>query len=430
MQETQIIIDYILILSFLTLYGTVTWSLIRYSIRESYRYWAVGWVIYSFGALCVIWFPAEGLNLLDAITLAGMYVGSTLIYDGSCGKRITRKRISIYLIGIVLLTVFVVVGIFLNLPYYLVFVPLGFHIAYVCLHSAKIAYEIQEPIGQPKVWMIGGLTTWGLTWLMFPVVAFIPETYSVFLIAQAISVVVTGASMLTLFMRTVTRDLKKQHQVTQITSGLVQHDIRNYIQVARLALDLIENPSIVNDHWIDVASNSLDDARNFVDEMRDVTATLTRFKPNLEAQNLLTIINSAKNRVIQEYSLTSEQFKIQICEDITIFTCRLSKELFWNIFDNAFKHGSDSLNVVEIQSDSSKIKLEISDRGGGVSEKIKRFLNNTDSLSESVAPGVGLGLVLIQGLALLCSVQLHVDDVIEESAIVGTKYTLIFRTTN
>ncbi len=280
------------------------------------------------------------------------------------------------------------------------------------------------------MWLIGGLFTWGISWLIFPAVAFIPEVYSVFLIAQSISVVVTGASMLTLFMRTVTRDLKKQHHVTQITSGLVQHDIRNYIQVAKLALDLIENPSLVNDHWIDVASDSLDDAGKFVDEMRDVTATLTRFKQKLEAQNLLTIINSAKNRVIQEYSLTSEQFKMQISEDITIFTCRLSKELFWNIFDNAFKHGSDKLNVVKIQSDSSQIKLEISDRGGGVSEEIKKFLNNTDSLAESVAPGLGLGLVLIHGLALLCRVQLHVDDVIEESAIVGTKYTLIFRTAN
>lgn len=430
MQESQIVIDLILILSFLTLYGTVTWSLIRYSTRESYRYWAVGWVIYSFGALCVLLFPSEGLNPLDALTLAAMYVGATLISDGSHSKRLTRKRISIYLIGIIILTGFVAVGIFLNLPFYIVFSLPGFHIAYVCMHSAKTVYDIQEPIGQPKMWLIGGLFTWGISWLIFPAVAFIPEVYSVFLIAQSISVVVTGASMLTLFMRTVTRDLKKQHHVTQITSGLVQHDIRNYIQVAKLALDLIENPSLVNDHWIDVASDSLDDAGKFVDEMRDVTATLTRFKQKLEAQNLLTIINSAKNRVIQEYSLTSEQFKMQISEDITIFTCRLSKELFWNIFDNAFKHGSDKLNVVKIQSDSSQIKLEISDRGGGVSEEIKKFLNNTDSLAESVAPGLGLGLVLIHGLALLCRVQLHVDDVIEESAIVGTKYTLIFRTAN
>ena len=430
MQEIQIVIDYILILSLITLYGTVTWSLIRYSTRESYRYWAVGWVIYSLGSLCALLSPSDGLILFDAFTLAGMYVGSTLILDGSRSRRLTRKRISIYLIGIVMLTGFVIVGIFLNLPFYLVFAFLGFHIAYVCLLSAKIVYEVQEPLGQPKIWLIGGLTTWGLTWLIFPAVAFIPEIYSLFLIAQAISVVVTGASMLTLFMRTVTRDLQKQHQVTQITSGLVQHDIRNYIQVARLALDLTESNGLVNDHWINIASESLDDARRFVDEMRDITATLTRFKPKLEAQNLLTIINSVKDRVIQEYSLTSEQIKIQISEDITIHTCSLSKELFWNIFDNAFKHGSESLNVVEIQSDSSQAKLEISDWGGGVSEEIKMFLNNSDSLSESVAPGLGLGLVLIHGLALMCRVQLHVDDVIEESTIVGTKYTLIFRTAN
>ncbi len=147
MQESQIVIDLILILSFLTLYGTVTWSLIRYSTRESYRYWAVGWVIYSFGALCVLLFPSEGLNPLDALTLAAMYVGATLISDGSHSKRLTRKRISIYLIGIIILTGFVAVGIFLNLPFYIVFSLPGFHIAYVCMHSAKTVYDIQEPIG-------------------------------------------------------------------------------------------------------------------------------------------------------------------------------------------------------------------------------------------------------------------------------------------
>jgi len=430
MQETQIVIDYILILAFLTLYGTVTWSLLRYSTRESYRYWAIGWVIYSSGALLAVLNPSEGLIIFDALTLSTMYLGSTLILDGSRSRKLTRKRASIYLIGIMMLTGFVLVGIFLNLPFYLVFAPLGFHIAYVCLLSAKSAYEIQEPIGQPKYWLIFGLTTWGSSWLIFPAVGFISEIYSVFLIVQAVGVVVSGASLLTLFMRTVTRDLEKHHQVTQIMSGLVQHDIRNYIQVARLALDLTESPGLVNNHWIDVASDSLDDARKFVEEMREVTATLTRFKPEPKAMNLLTLVNSVKDRVIQEYSLTSEQIKIQISEDSTIITCRLSQELLWNICDNAFKHSSDTLNIVEIKSSGSQTKLEITDRGGGVSEEIKMFLNNTDSFSETVAPGLGLGLVIIHGLALMCKTQLYVDDIIEESEIVGTRFLLSFTSSN
>jgi len=430
MQETQIVMDYIMLVAFATLYGTVTWSLIRYSTRERYRYWAIGWVIYSLAGLSGVLSPSEGLILFDAITLAGLYVGATLIIDGSRGKRLTKKRILIYLSGVIIITGFVVVGIFLNLPFYFIFALLGFHIAYVCILSAKIVYEIQEPLGQPKIWLIGGLTTCGLSWLIFPAVAVIPEIFSGFLIVQATSVIVTGASMVTLFMRTVTRDLEKQHQVTQITSGLVQHDIRNYIQVARLALDLTENQDLVNDHWIDVASDSLDDARKFVDEMREVTATMTRLEPKHEAQNLLAIMSSVEDRVIMEYSLTHEQIRLQISENTNILTCRLTKELLWNIFDNAFKHGSDRLNVVEIKSNSSQTKIEISDRGGGVSEEIKKFLNNSDSLSESVAPGLGLGLVLIHGLALMCKAKLYVDDVIEESTIVGTKYTLSFRTAN
>ena len=153
--------------------------------------------------------------------------------------------------------------------------------------------------------------------------------------------------MLTLFMRTVTRDLERQYQVTQIMSSIVQHDIRNYIQVARLALDLTDNVEFMNGHWINVASDSLNEAKEFVDDMRDVAARLTRFEPSPQPQRFLTFVNSIKDRVVQEYSLSSEQVHVKIGEDTIISTCRLSKELLWNIFDNAFKHSSDVLYIEE-----------------------------------------------------------------------------------
>jgi len=106
MQEIQFVLDYILILAFITLYGTVTWSLIRYSTRESYRYWAVGWVVYTVGALQGVFMPSEGLVLTDAFSLVVMFIGSTIILDGSKGKKLTMRRAPVYLVGSIILVAY------------------------------------------------------------------------------------------------------------------------------------------------------------------------------------------------------------------------------------------------------------------------------------------------------------------------------------
>lgn len=427
MQELHLVLDSVMLVAFVTLYGTVTWSLIRYSTREMYRYWAIGWVIYSMGALVGVVLSTSILAITDIFSLSAMYIGATLIHDGTRGKKLGRKRAAIYIVGVILFFVVLIVGLLLSLPFYFVFIPLGLHIAYVALFSAKTMYEMKEPMGQPKIWLLSGLTTWGISWILFPFMAPIPDLYLAFMVIQAIGVVVAGASMLTLFMMTVTRDLERQSKVTQVMSSLVQHDIRNYIQVARLALDLTENTGIVNDHWIVVASDSLEGAKSFVDEMRDISIALTQSQLEPEATKLLTLINSVKERVISEYSIDREQIKIQISEDTTVDVCPLAKELLWNIFDNAFKHQSNVLLVNEAYIGNPRVILEITDRGGGLTDAIKDYLNNPNSLTEQVPPGMGLGVVLIQGLATMCRANLRVQDFIEDSKVVGTTYILNFR---
>jgi signal transduction histidine kinase len=98
------------------------------------------------------------------------------------------------------------------------------------------------------------------------------------------------------------------------------------------------------------------------------------------------------------------------------------KEILWNIFDNAFKHGSKELRVREISTKHNAI-LEISDRSGGLSEEIKEFLNSPDSLSKPIAPGFGLGIILIRGFSIICGIDLQVEDIIEDSIILGTRFT-------
>ena len=133
----------VLVLAFLTLYGTVTWGLFRYSTKVRYRLWAFGWFIYSIGGIQSA-LSSQSLIPLDIIGLSCFYVGSTLILDGSQETELTRRRILLYLIGMSIVFLATLSCFILNLPYYIIFGLLGLYIAYVCLLSARTVYTFKD----------------------------------------------------------------------------------------------------------------------------------------------------------------------------------------------------------------------------------------------------------------------------------------------
>ncbi|MDH4214284.1 MAG: HAMP domain-containing histidine kinase [Candidatus Thorarchaeota archaeon] len=428
MQGVDLILNTVFIIAFLTLYGTVSWGLFRYSTKPGYRFWAFGWVIYSIGGIQSAFSP-QNLILLDILGLTCFYVGSTLILDGSRETKLTQRRLILYLAGVSVIFLATLSGIALSLPYYMIFGILGLHIAYVCLLSARTVYSFKDSKGMPRVWLIVGLLTWAISWLVYPFVIILPSWYYDFVVTlQAAGVIVTGASMLIFFTMTVTHNLEQQYQISQIMSSLIQHDIRNYIHVSRSTLELIQGSSPAEKQYIGIASETLDDASIFINEMCDLTSLLARVNVNHELTSLSSIVAQAAKRVQQAYSLEPHQIDINISESTMIKICPLIKEILWNIFDNAFKHGSKVLYVQERIGTRSEVVLEISDRSGGLPTDIKDFLNSPDSLSSPVAPGFGLGIVLIHGLSIICNANYHVEDVVEDSEVLGTKYTIKFAT--
>lgn len=426
MQSVDLALTTVLFMAFLVLYGTVTWGLFRYSTKQRFRYWALGWVIYSIGGLQAGFSSFEGLVPLDLFGLACIFIGATLIFEGSRDTEITRTQVRDLSIGTIIILLCGLASLILEIEYYVVFGVLGFYVAYICLFSAKTIHGFKEGTDASKSWLMIGFIIWAISWITFPLVA-VMQFYFYMLVIQSAGVIITGSAMLTFFTSTVTRNLEHQYQVSQIMSSLIQHDIRNYIQVARSAIELTEGTSLVEDHWVNIASDSLNDATSFINEMRDITALLHRQGSEQVPTTLASIIENTRERVEQEYSLGPEQIQIDIPESALVRSCPLVREILWNIFDNAFKHGSLVLYVQGKYAADSSLVLEISDRSGGLSKELKTFLNSPDSLSKPVAPGLGLGLVLIRGLAIICGVGLSVDDVIEESKVIGTKFVLNFQ---
>ncbi len=383
-------------------------------------------LIYSIGAIQVGFLSGSGLVLQDLIGIIGMFIGSTLILDGTRSSGNTKPRYHIYGIGSVFLTCYMILGIIFQIQYQYIFAPLGFYIAFVCILASRTVIGLENVGDSSKWWLFSGLITMAVSWLIFPVTILLPELFPWVILIQSTGVIVTASSMLTLFTRTVTNNLETQNNVSQILSGLIQHDIRNYIQTAHHALELTEIKDVMESHWISIATKVLADAGHFVDEMQDISVSLNQESSTYEKIPLSSVVNNAKDRVIMEYRLTTEQIQIQLPADMMVEKSRLIDELLWNIFDNAFKHGSPSLSIQGKVSDNNGIELEISDRGNGLPENIKTFLNSSKALSKLDQPLVGFGVILIRGIASLRGIHLVVSDNVENDDATGTKYSLKF----
>lgn len=427
MQATDLVFDIVLLFAFITFYGTIAWGLIRYSKRQGYRVWAIGWLVYTLGALQGGFASSQtGLALIDIFAINAMFIGITLILDGIRTTELTRKRLQIYAAGVFFFSCLFFLGFVFGLGFQYVFMPLGLYVVYVCLSTSRTVLGFESVGDTSNSWLVIGLLIWAGSWLVVPFTIPAFQYFDLFVILQAIGVIITGSAMLTMFAATVTKDLETQYNISRIISGLVQHDIRNYIQTARHALELTEGEDVVENHWIDIAASVLVDASHFVDEMRDISTSINQVKTVSGKTPLLMTVDKARDRVMKEYKLSSEQIQVDIPSDLMISNSRLVDELLWNIFDNAFKHGSPSLSVRVSNPDTDGIELEICDRGSGLSEKIKTFLNSPNSISQPEQPVVGLGVLLIRGIASLLGIQLDVSDNIEDISVPGTMYRLRF----
>ncbi|TFF84852.1 ATP-binding protein, partial [Candidatus Thorarchaeota archaeon] len=111
---------------------------------------------------------------------------------------------------------------------------------------------------------------------------------------------------------------------------------------------------------------------------------------------------------------------------VNVMSCGMAMELLWNIVDNAFKHGGSEVVIRATEPNGKTVILEIEDNGGGLPRNVIEFMNTPDVLRSPVAPGLGLGVILIRGLAVLCGVQLAVSDRKEDSNVIGTRFELMF----
>jgi len=421
--EPAIVILIQVLISFLLL---ILYGFIRYSKGVRYKLWAIGWMVYSTTAVISLMIGGDDLGIADGISTSGMLLGSILLLDGANEHYRKGRSLLIYIVVAIIGFAIVPIGLVFNTPYSTVFTIIGVPSALACWYSAK---QFRKDIVKKNIdfWTAYiGFILWGVSSLLFiPFELMNLINFQVLILSTGI--LAAGAGLFSHFTKITTENLSAQYQISQLLESILSHDVRNYVGSLSESINQAIASEPDRKMWLDLALEIVDNLTDFVMEMRYLTSTVTRVESEKIPMKLSGILEDVSTRVAREYGFKSERIAFELDENELIHSCAIVKELFWNIFDNAFKHGTENLTVRAFRNSKEDVIVEIQDRAGGIPIQIQEFLNNPDALSNLPAPGIGLGIILIRGLALLCNIPMNIQDVVEDEQVVGSLFLLHFK---
>ncbi len=413
----------ILIETFIALVLLVTYGLYRYSMELRYKLWSIGWFIFAISATSSLLSQGIGLVETDFIAISGMLISSVLILDGVNNHKRRGTSLLIFPLSIIFSYISVRFAILYGVSYGLAFTPPGIIVAYSCFCAAS-KFKVMTVIRNSDYWaVVIGFVIWSISNLLY-----LPFQMLLLLDLQVIimsaSIIMTGSGLLAHQISKTTSNYRTQYQLSQLLNGIIQHDIRNYTSNIREAIVQANNSESDTTFWLDLASEIIDSMHDFILEIRNISASVTRFEIEKMPLELNTILTEVISRIQREYDLTTDNIEMNISKDLVICNCKIVNELFWNIIDNSFKHGADKVRIDVYSISTDEIQIELSDNAGGMSPEIQTFLNNSESLSNPEAPGAGLGIILIRGLTTLCGISMRVIDLVTDQKVIGSIYRM------
>jgi len=411
--------------SFIALMLIISVGIVRYSRNSKNRLWSVGWIIFTISDSTFLLSNSDSLLWSDGIGLSGMLLGSIFLLDGIHEKVRKKKELLLYPFVVLVAFAILAIGIVLQLGYASVFVLPGLFNTYACWACARHLQKAEISRSLELVILFLGFVVLGCSTLLYPFTILEGMTTTI-TISVSSGLILLGSGLLVFFIRNTSEELTVQYQISQLMSGILNHDIRNYVSSLSTSIEYAKESETERVSWLDLASEIIESIEEFILEMRRVMTTTTRFESEKDPIILLDVLDEVVTRVEREYELAEGSVSIEVPIDLTVLTSKIAKELLWNISDNAFKHNSKILNFTIQNRTSDTVTLGIIDSAGGIPHDVREFLNNPKAFYSSIAPGMGLGIILIRGLSLLCGIKLKVEDNINENGVVGSVYYLTF----
>jgi len=402
------------------------WGFFKYARIGELRDWAIGWILIAFMSGPVLIWLSEDTSPYDVLSVSGIVIGCTFLLRGSIAD---KREISVakHIVPIAVLSlVYSWTSVQLSLHWSMTYAPVHLYSSLVLLLFLRRLKNLQIATGFVPHLLTAAVVAWIAAGLLFPLAWLgIGNVLVTYVGIEATAVSVLGASLFILLLRESHRTAEQHHKVSLLMASVVQHDIRNFLQTAISALEMATDNDKQASLWIAAAIDSLVRAADFVKEMRDISAEIMRFERVEMPVDLASMIKTVVDTLKHIYVERPRTVQIQVPHPFLVISNQLLKQVLWNIIDNSFKHGSDTLTIWSNVS-GSRGTLLIEDRAGGVDEEIRRYVNNL-SVSEDQMPGVGLGVILIRGLSQLAHARVTLQNVTDESVVVGCRYALDFR---
>ena len=230
------------------------------------------------------------------------------------------------------------------------------------------------------------------------------------------------------------QEAKQSAHQTEILLDLLFHDVRNFINTTRTALELLEIDSSNEDTKKEHIAISLDQTDGMTNLLARVKGILSKKEPGeFASMNLIEALRESISTVMSQYG--EEMLEIGLkseLEDDTPFVLadQLLSEVFVNILTNAIKYTEEETKWIDIDwnrwsVNPSFVVISFSDRGKGIPEGLKSKVFGRFALESST--GMGLGLNVISRLVEQYGGYLWFEDRVEGDHSQGTVVNVALR---
>ncbi len=211
-------------------------------------------------------------------------------------------------------------------------------------------------------------------------------------------------------------------KLATISGSLLSHDLRNYLNVAQGAIDLVNVKDEDSRDMIATATRVLHSAVDFMHQTHDLWTELGSGPAYLTDIDLQSIVKEVVARAKQEHTLREGQISIDLSERCYISSSSLIGQVIWNIIDNSIEHAkSEPMIRIKLLANSS-IVLSIADWSGGISQEQKERIISR----KSNPTGLGIGLMLVREISHIYGIPIRGEDNVEDGSQVGTIFTMTF----
>ncbi len=355
----------------------VSLAFYRLSVDTKFRRWSIGWNLYIANASLFALHSAEGGLPIDLVLMPLAALGVAMVafeLDESVNKNLKHHY---YILSFVLMSAWVLFCLVFQLPLLSMYIPLSFEMPIACYLSANELSKIPIKQRTSIYTLTVGLLLVAVTSIIPPFVHFF-DIILILIVFHATGILIIGISIYALLFRYMGLKIQSQYNISRLMTRVVQHDIRNYIQIISNAIQLARDNPQDNEYWLQIANDAVNQSSKFIDDMREIEQILSSLKLPMVRIDLEDLIKGVLNRVMQEYVLSQDAIRVEGIEHIQILTNQLAQEIVWNIIDNAFKHGSQDIEITARTVDSSICILQIQDSAGGMNEQQLQYINSSE----------------------------------------------------